>query len=121
MVPGRGVCHAGRHVRVRTPVPGKQRDAFRGLLPVPGGTGAGLPAGRGPRPVPCVLRGATDGNRVLLRHDGQAPDPQHEEHARRSTGQCHGARTSLDNTDRPRMFLSGARLVSARVFLPGTN
>lgn len=89
MVPGRGVRHAGRHVCVRAPVPGEQRDAVRGLLPVPGGTGAQLSPGRGPGPVPGVLRGAADGHRVFLRHDGQAPDQQHQEHAGRSTGQYH--------------------------------
>lgn len=84
MVPGRGVRHARRRVLVHQTVRGEQRDAVRGLLPVPGRAGPRLSARHGHRPVPGVLRGPAVRHHVLLRHDGQAPDQQHQEHARRS-------------------------------------
>lgn len=93
LVPGRGVRHARGRLLVHQTVRREQRDAVRGLLPVPRGAGARLSARRRPGPVPGVLRGAAVRHRVFLRHDGQASDKQHQEHARRGPSKCRQARS----------------------------
>lgn len=70
MVPGHRLRHARRHVLVRASVPGEQRDAVRGLLPVPRGDGANVPEDGGHSTVFGVLRSTTVGHRMLLHHDG---------------------------------------------------
>lgn len=77
LVSGHRVRFARSHVLVCPQIPRQKRDALRGLLSIPGGTGACLPSAGNYCSVLSVLRGTPVSHRLLLRHDGQASNKQH--------------------------------------------
>lgn len=78
------------HPQVRYPERDHRPRLFHGdMLPVPRNPGELLSEVRRPGQVPDILRNTVVRHRVFLHHDGQTPDKEHQEHARRSPSQYY--------------------------------